>query len=222
MVKLIMSTYSEKLDVSFIATNPSSSPVDYRNNLDFNNINIPVYTDEGLSEYQNVDEIFGNQPTPSSDSVTDTFYQHTVPSNLAEPTIPNIVLPYNSPPVPTPTPYRADSYTSYDGLTPQNINVFQPMQDFMSFISTIKSEGFFVALLGKPLDVVLMDGFYACIKAVGLFVTGNGDIFFLMPSIAFMFATFLVGRNRFTKWIVPLFFTYAVSRVAFKIILSLT
>lgn len=91
--------------------------------------------------------------------------------------------------------------------------------EFTQFIKDVKNEGFSVALFGKPFSEVFIDAITDAFVAIGRFIMGNGDLFFLLPAIAIITGTFLVGRNKYTKWIIPLLFAYGVSRAFFRMLL---
>lgn len=99
------------------------------------------------------------------------------------------------------------------------VGFIEGTQNFMAFIYDIKARGLTYALFDKPFSQVLADTFTEIARAFGIFILGNGDLFFLMPALAAMVGTFIVGRNRFTKWILPLFFAYFLSRVFFRMLL---
>lgn len=92
-------------------------------------------------------------------------------------------------------------------------------KNIWDFIQAVRKEGFWMAVYDKPFTEVMGDFIIKTLKAIGIFITGNGDIFFLMPSIAIMTATFLVGRNKWTKLIIPLIFAYFISRAFFRMLL---
>lgn len=79
---------------------------------------------------------------------------------------------------------------------------------------------FWIAMYDKPFSQVMGGFFKELFKDIGIFILGNGDIFFLLPAIAFMFGTFMIGKNKFTKWIIPLWFTYFVSSFFHKVLLA--
>lgn len=103
-------------------------------------------------------------------------------------------------------------------------NLFDGITNFVDFINTARKEGLSVAIWGKPFDEVVIDGigafFGAIFKGLGLFITQNSDLFFLAPSLLFLFLTFIVGRNRFTKWILPLTIFYVCSKALYFFLIS--
>jgi hypothetical protein len=92
-------------------------------------------------------------------------------------------------------------------------------RNFLEFLQDWQQEGFWQAMYGKPFFEVFKDFFKELGHDIGLFILGNGDIFFLAPAIIIMFATFFIGRNKYTKYIIPLWFTYFVTSVFHKMML---
>ena len=99
------------------------------------------------------------------------------------------------------------------------VGFVEGIQNFMQFIGDVKSEGFFMAVYDKPFSVLFMETLHQIGHAIGVFILGNGDILFLLPAIVFMAGTFVVGKNKFTKWIIPCWFFYFLSRVFFRMII---
>ena len=99
------------------------------------------------------------------------------------------------------------------------VGFVEGIQNFMGFIEDVKAEGFFMAVYDKPFSVLFMETLQAIGHAIGVFILGNGDILFLLPAIVFMAGTFVVGKNKFTKWIIPCWFFYFLSRVFFRMII---
>lgn len=91
--------------------------------------------------------------------------------------------------------------------------------EFMQFINDVRKDGLSVALFGKPFSEVITDALMSAIIGTARFITGNGDLFFLIPAILIITATFMVGKNKYTKWIIPLLFAYGVSRAFFRMLL---
>jgi hypothetical protein len=90
---------------------------------------------------------------------------------------------------------------------------------FGDFISRWHETGsFWMAMYGKPFSQVMGEFFTELGRDIGTFILGNSDVFFLLPAIVFMLGTFMVGKNKFTKWIVPLWFGYFVCRFFYKMI----
>lgn len=91
-------------------------------------------------------------------------------------------------------------------------------KSMMQFFSDWKNEGFFQAMYDKSFFEVTKDFFSELFTDIGKFILSHSDIFFLMPAIALMLATFLVGRNKYSKWILPLWFAYFVSTFLYKLL----
>lgn len=100
----------------------------------------------------------------------------------------------------------------------ENTGLFSGTRDFMDFIKSIQEVGFFQTVYGKPFSKVLGDFIKDLFHDIGVFILANGDLLFLLPAIGLMLVTFFVGKNRFTRWILPLWFAYFVSRVLLHII----
>lgn len=90
---------------------------------------------------------------------------------------------------------------------------FEGVKNFTQFIDDVKAEGLFHAIYGKSFFEVCKDFFTELFKDIGVFILGNGDLFFLLPAIVFLGGTWIVGRNKFTKWIIPLLFAYFLSKL---------
>lgn len=92
------------------------------------------------------------------------------------------------------------------------VGLFDGAKSFGEFLFKWHDTGsFWVAMYGKPFSQVMGDFFKELGHDIFKFIIENGDIFFLCPAIALMFATFLVGRNKYSKYILPLWFVYFVS-----------
>jgi hypothetical protein len=50
-------------------------------------------------------------------------------------------------------------------------------------------------------------------KALGKFILLNGDLFFLLPAVLTLLMTFFVGKHKYSKYTLFLFFAYFVSQV---------
>ncbi|AYP68227.1 peptidase [Bacillus phage vB_BcoS-136] len=93
-------------------------------------------------------------------------------------------------------------------------------KNFMDFINDWRQDGFFMAMYDKPFFEVVKDFTSQLAHDVGLFILGNGDLIFLLPAILFMFGTFLIGKNKYTKFIIPLWFGYFVTSILHKLLLG--
>jgi len=99
-------------------------------------------------------------------------------------------------------------------------DIIETTMAFTDFIARWNDSGsFWIALYGKSFFDVMKDFLKELGHDILLFILGNGDIFFLAPAIIFMFITFLVGKNKYTKWILPLWFMYFLSSVFHKLII---
>lgn len=95
-----------------------------------------------------------------------------------------------------------------------DVSFMDGAKSFGDFLSKWHETGsFWEAMYGKPFSQVMGDFFSQLGYDISVFILDNGDLFFLAPAIIFMFATFFIGRNKYTKWIIPLWFTYFVSSV---------
>ncbi|AGI11784.1 metallo-endopeptidase [Bacillus phage vB_BanS-Tsamsa] len=94
-----------------------------------------------------------------------------------------------------------------------------PIEDkgFLEFLNDWRKEGFFHAIYGKSFFDVMKDTFIEFFRDLGQCILDNADLFFLIPAILLMFGTFFVGRNKYTKFIVPLWMGYFVSTILHKI-----
>jgi len=90
-----------------------------------------------------------------------------------------------------------------------------PIEDkgMLQFLNDWRKEGFFKAVYGKDFFEVMKDAFIEFFRDLTQFVVDNADLFFLIPAIILMFGTFLIGRNKYSKFIVPLWFGYFVSSI---------
>jgi len=99
-----------------------------------------------------------------------------------------------------------------------NTGAFSEIRNFMDFTKSVHDVGFFQTIYGKSLPKIVGDFLVDTLKEVGIFILKAGDLFFLMPAIAFMLLTFIAGKNKFTKWIIPLWFAYFLSVFFYKIL----
>lgn len=120
----------------------------------------------------------------------------------------------------TDLPQSSVAGISLNGIKEGFIGIKDGWSDFWDFINTWGEKGFFYAVYGKSFFEVMKDFFKDLFRDIGIFILKNGDIFFLAPAILFMFGTFLVGRNKFTKWILPLWFFYFLSTFFYKMMIQ--
>ena len=88
----------------------------------------------------------------------------------------------------------------------------------LEFLNDWRHEGFWMAMYDKPFSQVLGDFFKELGHDILLFFLSNGDLFFLLPAVGIFLGTWLIGRNKLTKWIVPLLMAYSTSRVFYHLI----
>lgn len=96
--------------------------------------------------------------------------------------------------------------------------VIDSIKGFWTFMSEWKEEGFWMAVYDKPFSQVMGDFFKELGHDIAVFILGNGDLFFLLPAVTLFLGTWLVGRNKYTKWIVPLLLGYSVSKIFYYMI----
>lgn len=98
--------------------------------------------------------------------------------------------------------------------------IFNGAKSFSDFISRWYDTGsFWEAIYGKSFFEVLTEFLKELFHDISIFILGNGDIFFLMPAILIMLITFMVGANKYSKFTIPLWFLYFLSRVFYKMLL---
>ncbi len=78
-----------------------------------------------------------------------------------------------------------------------------------NFIDDAKSFGIWHAITGETFGTAVI----GALKHAGMWLLDNNDLFILAPAILFMFCTFLIGRNKYTRYIIPLFFIYFITEV---------
>ncbi|MFQ3543618.1 M23 family metallopeptidase [Halobacillus rhizosphaerae] len=91
--------------------------------------------------------------------------------------------------------------------------MFSDIRGFMDLINRIGNEGFFQAVYGKSFFEVIKDFIAQLLMDIYTFIISNGEAFFIIPAILIMFATFIIGRNKYTKFIIPLWMAYFLSVV---------
>lgn len=108
---------------------------------------------------------------------------------------------------------KLDSYKFTDYLTGKPIidtvkNAMEPFNKtyawFSHLSSEIKLKGFSI-WFGEQL-------LYLC-KVIGTVFLDLNDLFFLMPAIGFLIAYFFIGKNRTTRFIVPMFTVYGALQI---------
>lgn len=83
--------------------------------------------------------------------------------------------------------------------------------ELQDFSQRVKEDGFFRALYGKSFFEVTKDFLTELAKDTFEFIVSNADLFFVIPAIIFMFMTFFIGRNKYTKFVLPLWLSYFVA-----------
>lgn len=99
------------------------------------------------------------------------------------------------------------------GLAVKDSNPITDTNDFMGYIHDLKTQGFFMATFDKtPAEFCF--GWIGDALRHGLhFILENDEAFLILPSLFFLFGTFLVGRHKYTKWIMPLWLAYFASAI---------
>jgi hypothetical protein len=95
---------------------------------------------------------------------------------------------------------------------------FGGIKDSWDFMQKWHEVGFFRAMYGKSFFQVCEDFFSELFHDIGIFITGNSELIFIVPAIVFMFGTWVAGRNKFTKWIIPLWIGYLFSKFFYYMI----
>lgn len=85
--------------------------------------------------------------------------------------------------------------------------------DFMSYIHDLKTEGFFMATFDKTPSEFFFGWLEDGLKGALHFILENDEGFFILPAMAIMFLTFLIGKNKYTKWTLPLWLAYFASSI---------
>jgi len=85
--------------------------------------------------------------------------------------------------------------------------------DFMDYIHELRTDGFFMATFGKSPTEFFFGWIGDALKTATEFILLNDEAFLIIPAIAIMFITFFIGKNKLTKWILPLWVIYFLSSV---------
>jgi hypothetical protein len=94
-----------------------------------------------------------------------------------------------------------------------NMNNNNESISFIEFINNWKDVGFWKAMYGQSFFGVMKDFVSQLLSDLYTFIISNGDLFFVLPAVMLMFATFFIGRNKYTKFIIPLWVAYFVSSI---------
>lgn len=97
-------------------------------------------------------------------------------------------------------------------------NAWDNITGFVDFTKSVGQKGFFQTVYGKSFFDVMKDFFAQLGHDLGMFILHNSDVIFLAPAIVLMFGTFVIGKNKYTKFIVPLWFTYFITSVLSRIL----
>lgn len=84
------------------------------------------------------------------------------------------------------------------------------ISSFMDYIHALKEDGFFIATYGKSFKDIIVENTVDVFKGCIEFIMINDEAFFVLPAIGIMFATFMIGKNKYTKFIIPAWFVYFV------------
>jgi hypothetical protein len=98
------------------------------------------------------------------------------------------------------------------GMKDSVTGAWDNMTGFWDFLQKWHEVGFWKAMYGKSFFQVITDFFIELGQDIGTFILQNSEVFFVIPSIGFMICTWVAGRNKFTKWIVPLWIGYLFSK----------
>jgi hypothetical protein len=113
------------------------------------------------------------------------------------------------------TPRPPESYGTEEVA---EVGFIEGVQNFWTFIEDVRKNGLSHAIYGDSFFNVMVNFFKELMHDIGVFLLANGDLFFLAPAMFLMFMTFLGGKNKYTKWIIPLWFAYFVTSVFHKIL----
>lgn len=87
------------------------------------------------------------------------------------------------------------------------------LREIGRFLRESKTEGIWYALTGQHFG----EWWISLLKNFGFWILENSDVFFLFPSFLILVLTFFMGRNRFSRFAIPLFFVYFIARIFFII-----
>lgn len=80
-----------------------------------------------------------------------------------------------------------------------------------SFVEEAKAYGLFYTITGETFGQWVVE----LLKDIGMGFLKHNDIFLMAPAILFMFATFIIGKNKYTRYIIPLWFIYFITEILF-------
>jgi hypothetical protein len=82
-----------------------------------------------------------------------------------------------------------------------------------TYLHDLKAEGFFMATFDKTPSDFFFGWAVDALKHGLHFILENDEAFLIIPAVALMFMTFFLGKNKTTKFIVPLWFSYFITSV---------
>lgn len=97
-------------------------------------------------------------------------------------------------------------------------DIINSIKNFSNFMADVKEDGLFYAIYGKSFFNVVKDFLKDLLIDILDFILGNADLFFIAPAIVIMFVTFIIGKNKYTKYIIPLWFLYFIGTFLHKIV----
>lgn len=86
---------------------------------------------------------------------------------------------------------------------------FGTIAEIKNYFWRMKQEGFWEATFDRSFPELILDGIAKTFEFIFTF----NDLFTVYPAIIFMFATFLIGNNKYTKWIVPCWLGYFATTI---------
>lgn len=93
-------------------------------------------------------------------------------------------------------------------------SVIESIQNIGQFFYDLKNEGWWYAFTGKRPKEWWLDLFHSLNDSI----FAANDVYLLMPAVILTFAYMFIGKNRTTKYILPLYFAYFVTEVYAKIL----
>lgn len=95
-----------------------------------------------------------------------------------------------------------------EGFTSKINALYENMAELGRFIHDVKTEGIWYAFTGHH----FLESVGIGLKELGIWILSNGDVVFLIPAVIITFLTMMFGKNKFTKFIIPAFLAFWVSR----------
>lgn len=103
----------------------------------------------------------------------------------------------------------ATDTSSYFGT----IGIVSETKGFMEYIHQLKADGFFMATFDKTPKEFFFGWIGHALKDGLHFILENDEFFLILPAIIIMFATFLIGKNKFSKFVIPLWVAYFITTI---------